>query len=596
MKYLVLIALLFPVLLLAINVDVSVNKSTLSTADQLELTLKVSGAERLRISEPSPPQIALFSFRNLTSSSSSSVAYSGTKMTAQYSHTYRFIYFPQKTGTTKVPSFSVEVNKQSYRTREIPITVIQGQSKQPGQSSPSVPGYNPFSFSEPDYWNEPNSFNGDTRLLALPETQTVYRGFPAIVSYYLYTDSMVRSFNLEDEKDFGGYGKSTFEQPSMLNYEEIRLGGKTYKRALIKRLAIIPNTQGKLQAPVLEGEARMFSYGYSDLKLSSQPATISVQPLPQNGIPEGFSGAVGNFKLSHSLSKRELGLGEALTFTLKIQGRGNFNQFGAPQFASGMGFQVSAPMVIDNLNAGIEGSRTYYYTLIPQSKGEFSLPELSFAWFANDQKRYQSYSSPNDRIVVRSTPVLSYLNRLWEPRNLRSIYPKLQRRSYPDYKPMASQTWYWLLIILLGSGTAIATVFALERKLKYHDPESYTRKKAEKILQRYMKLAFSAARELSEDFYPLAETALFTYLAAKYKLTRHLSLPEIISALQAENVPTALINELQGFLNRSTAARFRPPEDRAVNLNTDVESLKRIVQGFAGLHKTKNRGENHEEL
>ncbi len=594
MRHLCLIIMLLPIILSSINVDVSVNKYTVSTADQLELTLKISGSEHLRVSEPAPPQISLFSFRNLTSSSSSSVAYSGTKLSAQYSHTYRFIYFPKKPGTTKVPSFSVTVNNRSFRTREIPLTVIQGQNKQPGQNTPSVPGYNPFSFSEPDYWEDSSGLNGDTRLLAVPETQTVYRGFPAIVSYYLYTDSMVRSFNLEDEKDFRGYGKSTYEQPSMLNYENVKQNGKSYKRALIKRLAIIPNTQGSLQAPVLEGIARMFSYGYSDLQLSSQPATISVRPLPQEGIPMGFSGAVGNFQLSHSLSKRELGLGEALTFTLKIQGRGNFNQFSAPQFESEKGFQVSAPMVIDNLSAGIEGTRTYYYTLIPQSKGEFSLPELKFAWFAHDQKRYQSYRSPNDKIMVSSTPVLSYLNRLWEPRNLRSIYPKLMRKNYPDYKALASQTWYWLLIITIGAGTAVAVFFAMERKLKYRNPESYSQKKADKILKRYMKQALAASRELSEDFYPLSEKALFDYLAAKYKLARHLSLSEVLAALHREDIPQILLDELQDFLNRSTAARFKPKDDRAITLSTDVEILKRVVRNFAALQKNHPERGKHE--
>lgn len=595
MKHILFLVFLLPIILFAVRVDVSVNKYTISTDDQLELTLKVSDGARLNISEPSPPGIQLFTFRNLTSSSSSSMVMNGTRMSSEFSHIYRYIYFPTKTGSTTVPAFNVTVNGKAYQTRPIQLTVIKGQGRKPSQSTPPVPGYNPFSFAEPDYWTQPDTPSGDTRLLALPENQTVYRGFPAIVSYYIYTDSMVRSFNLEAEKDFSGYGKSTFEQPTMLNYENVRLGGKSYKRALIKRLAIIPGSEGVLQAPQMEGKARLYSYGYSDLNLQSTGGKLTVRALPGENIPAGFTGAVGNFELSHSLSKQELGLGEALTFTLKIRGRGNFNQFTAPLFSSGQGFQVSSPMVIDNLKAGIEGTRTYYYTLIPQTKGEFKLPELKFAWFANDAGRYQVYHSPRDEINVKSTPVLSYLNRLWEPRNPRSIYPRLLKSRYPDYRPITGQSWYWILIFTIGAGTIFASALALDKKLKSTDPEAYARKKADKILQRYMKQAFTAARELSDSFYPLAEKALFDYLAAKYKLPRHLSVPEKLSALNDLQVPKALIGELQSFLDASAAARFRPASDRAINLNEDLDKLKRIVRGFAGLNRTSGNGADHED-
>ncbi len=589
MKRFLLIAFLMPLALLAVKVDISANKYNLSTDDQLELTLNISDSGRLNVSEPAPPTIPLFSFRNITSSSGSSMILNGTRMSSEYTQTYRYIYMPLKPGSTTVPSLKVKVNSREYLTRQITITVVKGQGKAPSQNSSPFPGYNPFSFDEPDYWDQPSASIGDTRLLALPENQTVYRGFPAIVSYYLYTDSMVRSFNLEDEKDFSGYGKSTYEQPTMLNYEDVRLGGKSYKRALIKRLAIMPNVDGILQAPQLEGIARLYNYGYSNLELSSKGGSIVVRPLPKVSVPEGFTGAVGNFKLSQSLDKHELGLGEALTFTLKIQGRGNFNQFTAPMFTSGKGFQVSSPIVIDNLNAGIEGTRTYYYTLIPQNKGEFILPDLSFSWFANDAGHYQRYNSPKEKIVVKSTPVLSYLNRLWEPRNLRSIYPKLNRRSYPAYYPYPAQPWFWILLIIIGAGTIFAAVLALERKLKLSNPDAYARKKADQVLQRYMKQAFAAARELSDEFYPLAEKALFDYLASKYKLPRHLSIPEQLGALKDSSVPAELIGELQTFLDSSLGARFRPESDRAVNLEGDVAKLKRIVSGFAGLNRSSMR-------
>jgi hypothetical protein len=525
----------------------------------------------------------------MTSSSSSSVSFMGTKKVAEYTQEYSYIYFPQKEGKTTIPSFSVRVNNQEYKTRPIEISIVPATNPSPGsgQASPSVPG--PFGFSLPDFWQEEPRESGNTMLIALPETQYVYMGFPAVVSYYLYTDEMVRSFNLEDEKDAPGYGKSTYEQPTMLNYEDVRYQGKSYKRALIKRLAIMPNQEGTLQAPKMQGIARLYSFGYLNKSLQSSGGTIVVRPLPANNVPAGFSGAVGNFKVSHTLSKTELALGEALTFTLKIQGRGNFNRFSAPAFAAGKGFQVSSPVVMDNLNAGIEGTRTYYYTLIPQHKGEFKIPDLAFAWFDHDQAEYRKYAMPDQLIEVKAANVLSYLNRIWEPQSPRSMHPRISRDKYPVYIAYASQAWYWVLVSLILLGSVLASLKAYDTKLKRKSPELYATKQAGRILHKYMKHATNAAQSLSPEFYPLAEKALFDYLAVKYKLANHLSTDEKISQLREFGIPLELIQEMQHFLQSCQQARYMPEADRAVNLQEDLALLQKIISGFSRL-KHKHQG------
>ncbi|PKN72763.1 MAG: hypothetical protein CVU50_06285 [Candidatus Cloacimonetes bacterium HGW-Cloacimonetes-3] len=581
--------MLLPLMLGGVKVDVSVNKYVVSINDQLTLTLRISDSSRLNISEPPAPAVNLFSFRNMTSSSSSSVSIQGGKMVSVYSHNYSYIYFPQKEGQTSIPSFTVRVNNQDYKTRPIDISIIASttNSTQPRQSSPAFPGRDPFGFTIPNDWNGDSSTSGNTMLIALPENQYVYQGFPAVVSYYLYTDEMVRSFNLEDEKDYEGYGKSTFEQPTMLNYEEVRYQGRNYKRALIKRLAIIPNKDGNLQAPQMQGIARLYNFGYLNKDLKSSGGAIVVRPLPREKQPAGFSGAVGNFKVSHSVSKTELALGEALTFTLKIQGRGNYNRFSAPVFIAGKGFQASSAVVMDNLNAGIDGTRTYYYTLIPQTKGELRLPELPFAWFDHDQGEFRSFVMPEQVIQVKAANVLSYLNRIWEPQSPRTMHPRLKRDKYPVYKAYPSQAWYWVPVLLIVIFCLLISVLSYNVKLKRKSPELYAQRQAGRILQRYMKHATVAAENLSTEFYPLAEKALFDYLATKYKLANHLSTEEKISNLREKSIPLELIAEMQSFLQSCQQARFMPEADRAINLREDLELLQRIIAGFS---RIKNNG------
>lgn len=594
MKRLLLLLLLLPVCIFGVKVQVSVNKYTISTNDRLTISLKISDSSPISVSEPAPPVIKLFSFRNMTNSSSSSINLIGMKKIAEYSSTYNYIFIPTQVGSTTIPSISVRVNNRKYQTKPIAISVVKGSSSgnSQSQSSPAFPTPDPFGFNDFDSWDRTRVMDGNTMLVALPDRQFVYRGFPAIVSYYLYTDEMVRSFNLDDEKDFEGYGKSTYEQPTMLNYEDVRHNGKNYKRALIKRLAIMPNMEGTLQAPQMQGVARLYNFGYLNKSLASTGGSIVVRPLPKSGVPAGFSGAVGNFKISHSLSKTEVALGEAISFSLKIQGRGNFNQFSSPMFASGSGFQVSSPVVMDNLNAGIEGTRTYYYTLIPQSRGQLKMPELPFAWFDNDAGEYRQYTIPLQQIEVKAANVLSYLNRMWEPQAPRSMHPKISRKHYPNYVAYASQVWYWILVAFVLACCIGISVMAYNARLQRKSPQLYAKKQARKVMQKYMKQATAAAQSLSPEFYPIAEKALFNYLSTRYAIAGHLSTTEKLDALAMRNLPLELLQDLNSFVTHCQEARYMPEADRAINLQQDLQMLQGIVASFSRLHyKNGSTGE-----
>ncbi len=588
MKNALLCLFFFPLLLMGVKVDVSVNKYNISTNDQLTISLKISDSSRLNISEPAAPVIKLFSFRNMTSSSSSSISVINGSQVSEFTRLFSYVYLPQKVGKTQIPSITVKVNGKDYRTKAIDISIIAGTGTAPQQKSlsPSSPSFDPFSMGLPDYWGGEGLNAGNTMLLAEPEVQNVYQGYPAVVSYYLYTDEMVRSFNLEAEEDYEGYGKSTFEQPTMLNYEEARYNGKAYKRALIKRLAIIPNSSGRLQAPVLKGVARLYSVGYLNKTLASSGGQIVVRPLPRENMPPEYSGAVGNFKVSHSVSKKDLALGETLTFSLKLLGRGNYNRFAAPGFTQGKGFQVSSPIVMDNLKAGIEGSRTYYYTLIPQSKGKLTLPELKFVWFDNESATYKTYALPETVIEVKAANVLSYLNRFLEPTAPSSMNPKLSRVKYPVYKPYTARIWYWLFVLIALGTAAYICVKAWDAKLKHNFPELYARKQAAKLLNKYLRQATEAAQKLSPEFYPISEKALFDFLVTRFNLANHLSVEEKLSALEYKKISPELIEQVRAFLQRCQQARYMPEADRAVNLHDDLQLLKHIIHGFSRYNST----------
>ncbi len=583
-RYLLLTVMFLPIILMAISVTASVNKNRLSLADRLEYTLEIKSDSNISISEPSPPSFELFSFVNMRSTSRSSTTLSGFKVDTQHVRTYIYYYIPQREGSTTIPAQAVRIGNKVYSSPAIDVTVVKSSPSSPPQSSPGIaPG---FDFDDPDLPWSASRIEGSTMIRAYPARQKVYRGQPAVVSYYLYTDQMVRSFNLEGEKDFPGYGKSDYDSPTTLEYETVNLNGQRLQRALIKRLMLLPNETGELQAPLVHGQARIYEFGYLSQRVSSVPAWLEVLPLPKHNVPTNFGGAVGSFEVSDKLSAESISLGEAVTFSLRIAGRGNFNQFAHPQFPESSA-QISSPMAIDRLNAGVEGSRTLYYTIIPKDKGKYTLPSLSFSWFDPDLGVYRKFASKEREIQVKGASVVSYFSSLLESGKPQNIRPLLSRHSYPAYRNFLKQIWYWLLVAIILAGTIFSAYIAWQKAKKRRNPEEYNQMRADKALKKYLDEASEAAKALSDDFYALAENGLMRYLSEKYGVSLRLSTLEKIAELEQKNIPAELITEMNSFIELCERQRFSPDKRDAANLMEDYQQLRRIVFAFSKKGHTK---------
>lgn len=108
-------------------------------------------------------------------------------------------------------------------------------------------------------------------------------------------------------------------------------------------LTWLPDTPGEL---VLDGAELRFAYATlfddDDFRgrvprdrveafVRAAAARVRVLPLPEEGRPTQFSGAVGEFELHTEAEPREVAVGEVVTLTLEVRGRGNFEHFLPPR-------------------------------------------------------------------------------------------------------------------------------------------------------------------------------------------------------------------------------------------------------------------------
>src|SRR6266516_336560 len=97
-----------------------------------------------------------------------------------------------------------------------------------------------------------------------------------------------------------------------------------------------------------------------EVEISSEPVTLDVKALPQNA-PPSFSGAIGNFTMTTEAKPKNVQVGDPITVTSTISGRGNFDRVNAPVVEDERGWHKYPPSskCKQDDGVGISGTNTF---------------------------------------------------------------------------------------------------------------------------------------------------------------------------------------------------------------------------------------------
>ena len=104
---------------------------------------------------------------------------------------------------------------------------------------------------------------------------------------------------------------------------------------------------------------------------SRRACRFEVKPLPADGQPRSFAGAVGNFTHdATSVKPTMVEAGDPVTITAKITGRGDFDRVTAPQMTDPTGWKTYPPSGSSQADddVGISGVKTFQMAAIPETK------------------------------------------------------------------------------------------------------------------------------------------------------------------------------------------------------------------------------------
>jgi hypothetical protein len=128
-----------------------------------------------------------------------------------------------------------------------------------------------------------------------------------------------------------------------------------------------------------------------EITVNSPTLDLKVLPLPTEGRPKDFTGAVGNFQASSDITPAHPAAGDPLTYRLHISGTGNFDRVDSPMLTELDRWKTYPPKSSFTRSdaVGYKGEKLFEQPLITAQTGEQTIPGLGFSYFNPNARRYE---------------------------------------------------------------------------------------------------------------------------------------------------------------------------------------------------------------
>jgi hypothetical protein len=389
------------------SVTAVLSNSEVAVGETVELQIKVSGPGDAR----PPEEISVDGLE--IHATGTSRQFEIHNFTTSASVTYNYTVLPLRAGRFTIPPQTIRAGGKLLRTPELVLNVAD----LPGRSSGARPGNatQPVSASELVFAE-----------LIVPK-KAAYVGEIVPVQIRMGFDQRVRPRLIEPPEITGqGFTAQKLQQSGETSET---ISGRPYEVVTYKT-AIAAARAGKFEIGPVKAKAQVvvprrrsaprsrspfdlfdLNDPFSDpfftnpfgqfgerreVEIRSEPVALEVKPLPLNA-PVSFSGAIGNFTMTTDAKPRSVQVGDPITVTSTISGRGNFDRVNAPVIEDEHGWHKYPPSskFKQDDEVGISGTKTFETVLSPNEKKQ-SMPVFAFSYFDPAKEQY---------VTMRSEPI-----------------------------------------------------------------------------------------------------------------------------------------------------------------------------------------------
>lgn len=496
-----------------------------------------------------------------------------------FAKTYSYFLAPKKQGNFRIEQATIEIEGQTYKTQVVNIQV-----------TPAVERPN-----DPD--NALNVADDNIHLVAEISKTNPYLNEAITVVYKLYVspNTGVSNWREVDNPRYNDFWSQNIDLKG-IKVENGKFKGEDYRYVVLRKTVLYPQKSGKLEIEPLSLDItvevptnRRDIFGgrlmtQVQKRVSAGSKSIQVKALPEAGKPDNFSGAVGDFNFKLSTSKTHLNATESLQARVEVTGNGNLKLFQLPKLTVPSSLEVYEPEHSEKVTTtleGMQGGISDSYTIVPQFKGKYPIPNVSFSYFDLKTESYKTISSGEIIIDVLEGPTNSSNNdnnlatansnkKAVEASSQQFAYIKTNANLTPiKSEPFFKSTLFWSSLLLPLLAIPLAMVF--RRKKAERDADVYGNKirKADKLAKKYLSEAKTALGQ-KEAFYVALEKALHNYLKAKLHIeTSDLSKDRIQSLLLDKQVQSSTVSEFMNILSSCELARYTPLSEVAMQQDFD---------------------------
>ncbi len=499
---------------------------------------------------------------------------------SSFSKTYTYYLKPTKRGKFTIKQAAITVNGEVYKTTPVTIEVTAAVNK-PGDGSD-------IAYQASD----------NIHLVAEVSKGSPYLNESFTIVYKLYVSEQTSVSNwreIDSPKYADFWSQSIDEKQFKIQNGEYK--GEPYRYVVLRKTVLYPLKSGKLNIKPLSLNVmvdvpinRRDIFGRrltksTSITVAAKTRVINVKPLPTEGKPENFTGAVGNFEFDVTTNKKELDATEAFEISIEAKGNGNLKLFDLPTPTFPGKLEVYEPENEDKVRtnlSGMNGLKRNKYTVVPEYKGKYPIPPISFSYFNPKTARYEQRTSTEIVVEVKNGPVD---NTAANNDNIANATGNKQQiiaaeRQFEYIKSQGNlvstkkryffkSAKFWCLLIGPLLLIPIALIIRHKRESASSDLQGNRMRKADKLARKFLS---DAKKNLGDqkEFYIAMERALHNYLKAKLNIqTSEMSKDRITKLLKEKDIKDQTAIEFIGLLESCEFARYTPTSNVAMQQDYD---------------------------
>ncbi len=336
--------------------------------------------------------------------------------------TYNFLITANKTGTYTIPGVSIQSNSDSFKTQPLKLRVVAADS--------------------PDNKNQISDY---AFIRLIPSKNKAYVGEPIPIEIQLFLQN--GRFNMP-ELTAEGFNLTEYPEPKSSRAQK----GNAIYQVRTFQTAATPVKAGKLNIgpvkmdvvlKIRQNQRRRSPFNdpfeglltrYQDVpvKIEAKAQNITVKPLPTEGRPDNFNGAVGQFSMTAKASPLEVTVGDPVTINIELSGLGTIESLSLPKLEL-LGFKSYEPSISSKRTdpLGLTGIKAFEQVIIPENETIKEVPKIEITYFDPKTESYK---------ILSQGPFPLKVNPSTKPNSIPSTFMAENDSSdFADEKPKLSE-------------------------------------------------------------------------------------------------------------------------------------------------------------